>query len=259
MWRRLKSAAAAALISVSLCLVATTSQSQETDSLPAHAPLEPGDTRDKTGLWKDTKYFLGYQVATIGVLYAMPESVSGWSDDQKDDYSLSIWWDNVTSPQMDSDDFYLNYVLHPYWGAAYFVRARERGYDNWESFRYATLLSCMYEFGVEALFEEASIQDLVVTPVVGSLLGRHFWNVRTNIRSRDSERGYRSTGDKWLWALTDPLGSINRQVDKMLGYETQLQIRPFRLPEQRNAWQPGFTATADREPVYGFEIQIRWK
>jgi hypothetical protein len=116
---------------------------------------------DSEGLWRDTRYFLGYQVAAIGILYAMPESVTGWTDEQKHNYSLSVWWDNVTSPSCDSDDFFINYVTHPYWGAAYYMRAHERGYDRKAAFWYSVLLSTTYEFGVEALFEEPSIQDLV--------------------------------------------------------------------------------------------------
>jgi len=47
------------------------------------------DSRDREGLNRDTWYFLGYQWVTIGVLYVAPESVSTWSDEQKDEYSLS--------------------------------------------------------------------------------------------------------------------------------------------------------------------------
>ncbi len=156
------------------------------------------DSRDRAGLWRDTWYFLGYQAAAIVILYAMPENVSGWSSEQKEGYSMSIWWENVTHPQMDSDDFYINYILHPYWGAGYFVRARERGYNDVRSFWYSALLSSVYEFGVEALFEEPSIQDLIVTPVAGSLVGMYFMNVRGNILEREIALGHRTTKDKWL-------------------------------------------------------------
>ena len=47
---------------------------------------------DDSGLWRDTKYFLGYQFGAMAILYAMPESVSGWSSEQKKDYSFSDWW-----------------------------------------------------------------------------------------------------------------------------------------------------------------------
>ena len=92
------------------------------------------NTPDRDGLNRDTWYFLGYQFVAIGILYAMPESVTGWTDEQKSNYRISDWWNNVTNPACDSDDFFINYVTHPYWGAAYHVRARERGYDARSAF-----------------------------------------------------------------------------------------------------------------------------
>jgi len=216
------------------------------------------DSRDRAGLKRDTWYFLSYQWAVIGVLYAMPESVSGWSEEQKDGYSLSIWWDNVTHPQMDSDDFYINYILNPYWGAAYFVRARERGYSNSGSFWYTVLLSSLYEMGAEALFENVSTQDMIVTPIAGSLVGMYFMNVRDNIRERDATLGYRKTKDKWLLVLTDPLGSLNRQFDKLFGWETELQIVPYSYVMRRDPGELMESVPWTEERVYGIQFRLRW-
>jgi hypothetical protein len=216
------------------------------------------DFRDGAGLRSDTYHFLSYQVVAIGVLYLLPESVSGWSDEQKDDYSLSIWWYNVRHPTWDTDDAFINYVTHPYWGAAYFVRARERGYTSKEAFWYSAALSAAYEFGAEALFEQPSIQDLIVTPVFGSLLGGHFMGVRNNIRERSAARGYRTTGDKWVWVLTDPLGAINRTVDRWFGLESKLQIRPY-LYFNRRVRDPAFDAVKwKKDRVVGLEFQLQW-
>jgi hypothetical protein len=213
---------------------------------------------DRDGLHRDTWYFLGYQWVTIGLLYAAPESVSGWTDEQKEGYSMSIWWDNVTHPQIDSDDFYINYVLHPYWGAAYYVRAQERGYSRRQSFWYSVLLSSIYEFGAEALFEEPSIQDIIVTPVLGSVLGNYFMQVRENIGERENQLGYRKTTDKWLYVITDPLGSLNRRVDDWLGLDGRLQIRPY-IGRMRydTGMLPGPVDRFD-DRVYGLEFRLEW-
>lgn len=216
------------------------------------------DDADSTGLKRDTWYFLGYQAATIGILYAMPESVSGWSDQQKSGYSLSIWWDNVSHPQMDTDDFYINYILHPYWGAAYFVRAKERGYGNVGSFWYSAMLSSAYEFGAEALFEEPSIQDLIVTPVLGSVVGMYFMHVRDNIQRRDIDNGYRSTKDKWLWVLTDPLGSLNRRFDRWFGWDTNLRVRAYNPVNSYDIWTSLAPDSRKADRVYALEFTLRW-
>jgi hypothetical protein len=216
------------------------------------------DFRDRKGLRRDTYYFLGYQVATIGILYVLPESISSWSDEQKDEYSLSTWWENVTHPTWDEDDFFINYVMHPYWGAAYFVRARERGYTSGAAFWYSAMLSTVYEFGVEALFEEPSIQDLIVTPVFGSLLGGYFMRVRQDIETRSIARGYRSTKDKWLWVLTDPLGAINRQVDRWMGVDTELQIRPYVHLNRRTRNSSSGPAEWQKDRAIGLAFSLEW-
>jgi Domain of unknown function (DUF3943) len=186
-----------------------------------------GDDRDRAGLRRDTWYFAGYQFAAVAILYLMPESVTGWSTQEKHDYSMSKWWHNVTHPHIDGDKFYINYIVHPYWGGAYFVRARERGYDNMESFWYSAMLSAMFEFGAEALAEPVSIQDLIATPVLGSFAGMWFMDLRAGVEARTDVRGHRTAGDTVILALTDPLGSINNQVDKLFGRDVDVRVRPY--------------------------------
>ena len=216
------------------------------------------DTPDRDGLKRDTWYFLGYQVAAIGILYAMPESVTGWTDEQKSNYSISDWWNNVTNPGCDSDDFFINYVTHPYWGAAYYVRASERGYDSRGAFWYSVLLSSLYEFGAEALFEEPSVQDLIITPTVGSLVGYYFMGVRNDIRAQSALSGHRTTGQKWVMVLTDPLGALNRQVDKLFGHETSLQIYPYFYAKQPVVRPDGATVQWKQDRVIGLRFRLRW-
>jgi hypothetical protein len=222
------------------------------DTTAPDLSVEPEVLRDGAGLWRDTKYFLGYQFAAIGILYVMPESVSGWSGEQKEDYSLSVWWENTTHPENDSDTFYINYILHPYWGAS-------RGYSNWQSFGYSTLLSTLFEFGVEAGAEEPSKQDLWVTPVIGSMVGLYFMHLRDNVRARDAERGFRSTGDQWIWVLTDPLGSLNQQFDKWFGWDTEVELRPYRMEmDVETLGEPESKAPGDSDYAYGLQLQVRW-
>jgi hypothetical protein len=231
----------------------------EFDDLGAEIEFSPEfDRTDRDGLRRDTRYFLGYQWVTIGLLYIAPESVSGWTPEQKKNYSLSIWWDNVKNPQWDSDDAYLNYILHPYWGASYYVRARERGYNDREATLYSIMLSCMYEFGAEALFEEVSVQDLFVTPIGGTLVGRYFMKVRDRIRDREAEFGYRTTRDKWIWTLTDPLGALNRQVDKFTGRNVSVQVLPYRYVPRRDDYPALAPVNLESETVYGIQIHVEW-
>ena len=198
----------------------------QTEIQPAESVLlnKPFARKDKKGLKRDTQFFLAYQLAVIAALYVMPEDISGWSDEQKNQRRVKVWWDNVTNPQWDEDDLFINYALHPYWGATYFVRATERGFNNRESFYYSALLSTLYEFGAEAIFENPSIQDFFVTPIAGYYLGQYFLQVREDIRRRVAETGALTGRDKLVLALTDPLGSMNRYVDRKLGKDAQLDV-----------------------------------
>lgn len=217
---------------------------------------------DWKGIRRDTAYFLGYQFAAVAVLYYGPESLSGWDREAKQNYSFSRWADNVGTPVWDRDDWWVNYILHPYWGATYYLRARERGLDRRQSFWYSALLSALYEYGAEALFEPVSIQDLVVTPVVGSLVGEYlFTPLRERIRSKPGKLDW---ADKTLLFITDPLGVLNSGMDRLLGVGTTLRLQPVGLAMPARASgisnaaanQPGHYRSVS--PAWGLQFRVDW-
>ncbi len=74
-------------------------------------------------------------------------------------------------PRVDEDGVVLNYVMHPYFGAIYYMTARSSGFKAVESFMYSALMSTFFwEYGVEAFAEKPSTQDLILTPVLGSVM-----------------------------------------------------------------------------------------
>lgn len=226
----------------------------------AGAEPGPGAPRESNpaGLRRDTAYLLSYQVVTIGILYALPESVSNWSDEQKESYSVSDWWQNVTNPQWDTDKYYLNYILHPYWGAGYYVRSRENGYDERASFWYSAAMSAAFEFGAEALFEQPSIQDLIITPVAGAILGDYFMRVRESIAARHAPGEPVPFGDRLVLVLTDPIGAINRQVQSWLGLTGHASLQPYYGPQYVGAPRPYAAPDVQADWVYGLRVNYRW-
>ncbi|HZA94922.1 MAG TPA: DUF3943 domain-containing protein [Burkholderiaceae bacterium] len=186
------------------------------------APQQLDVTIDWKGLRRDTLYFVGYQFVVVGVLYAMPESVTNFD---KNTAGVSKWWDNVSNPARDEDDAYLNWITHPYWGATYYIRGRERGLSRWQSFGYSALLSTLFEYGAEAFFEKPSYQDLWITPVIGSLLGEFVFSpLRESIKAKP---GGPDGMDKFLLVLTDPLGAANELTNRLFGVETQVSFVPM--------------------------------
>ena len=176
--------------------------------------------RDWVGLARDTAFLLGYQIVGVGIIYTLPESVSNWSEDDED-VSFDKWWRHVRNPQWDEDGWVLNYVGHTYFGAAYFTRARERGFGRIESFFYSGVASALYEFGVEALAERPSYQDLIITPVGGALLGAFvFEPVRSWVKSKPELRWY----DHVILIATDPIGALNSVAESLLGIKSTIRV-----------------------------------
>ena len=176
--------------------------------------------RDWRGLGRDAAFFLGYQGVAAGILYLLPESETQWTEEQKRT-SMARWWENVQHPTWDKDNWYVNYLGHPYFGALAYTRSRERRLGAFGAFWYAALLSGLYEFGIEALFEQPSYQDLIVTPVAGALLGALLFEpIRERIRGKPERRWY----DHLTMALTDPLGTANNLFGGLLGIQIETRV-----------------------------------
>lgn len=191
---------------------------------PGESPsLEADDGKRKPdwdGVWFDTGVLAGAQVVAAGVLFLTPESVSNWSNDDKKT-TFRKYNNNFANPHIDHDKLYINYVLHPYWGATYYTRGRERGLDQTSSFIYSALMSAMYEFGVECFFEKPSIQDLIVTPVAGSLIGAFIFEPwREYIKRKEELRWY----DHAVLIFTDPIGVLGLGVEKMFGLKPTITV-----------------------------------
>lgn len=172
------------------------------------------------GIWRDTGTLFGSQIVAAGVIYIMPESISGWSGEQKKN-SFKKYAQNFASPVIDKDKVYVNYLLHPYWGATYYTRARDRGLDKGASFAYSAMISTMFEFGVECFYEKPSFQDLIVTPVAGSLIGALIFEPwRDSIKRKGALRWH----DHAVLVATDPVGVLSLGFEKIFGIKPTIMI-----------------------------------
>ena len=233
---------------------AATHTASEPDRLPpvpdvADVPVVrlEGDGR---GLRRDTYYFLGLQFLVVGALYMMPESVTNWDEESKSEAQFDEWLKHVKKAKWDKDDIFINYVTHPYWGAAYCVRGRERGYGRRGAFWYSVLLSTLYEYGLEAVFEHPSQQDLIFTPLLGSWLGGYFMNWRASTRERIAITGETRFRDRAVLGMTDPLGSVSGWIDRRLGLDS-FTVAPFVQHHQ-------FAGQERVEKVYGLHLRVEF-
>lgn len=185
---------------------------------------------DSRLLTRNTVALVGTGVATMGFLYLMPSSFTNWEDDGKS--PAKKWWDNVSrEPVWDSDDIFLNYVTHPYAGAIYYMGARSAGANATYSLLYSFALSTFFwEYGIEAFAERPSIQDLIVTPLAGAVLGEWFYISKRKI----IENGYELWGSRGLGEtavfLMDPMTEVSHLIwgdDKPVNESFQLSSQPF--------------------------------
>lgn len=194
-------------------------------------------------------------VTALIVLECLPEDATNWNRAAIKDVPLfQRYYNNVIhGPQWDGDKFIFNYVLHPYAGAAYFMSARSQGFSFWYSALYSFCISTFFwEYGVEAFMEVPSIQDLIITPVAGSLLGELFYIAKRRIVRDD----YRLLGWK-------PLGYVAAflldPVNELLGYfrgnhahhSTAAAAEVTLAPAIHSARRPGGTM-----PAPGFNLTV---
>jgi hypothetical protein len=113
------------------------------------------------------------------------------------------------------------------------------------------LASTAYEFGVEAFFEKPSIQDLIVTPVAGALLGVFvFEPIRNRIKAKPVLAWYDHLG----LFLTDPIGALNGVFEGLLGIKSDIHVK-LKLP--RVTRSPEGTESLGNRAL-GLEFSVRW-
>ena len=171
-----------------------------------------GTSYDWRRLWINTGVLAGAFVGTLVVLEALPEDATSWNraEIQKDP-PAKRWYENAIKkgPCWDGDNPVFNYVLHPYAGAVYFMGARSNGFNFYQSLLYSACVSTIgWEYGIEACMERPSIQDLIITPVVGSVIGELFYKAKRSIVNN----GYELLGSRVLGnvvaVLIDPLNEV---------------------------------------------------
>ena len=196
-----------------------------------------GRSKDWHHLWINTATLNGAFVSTLLVLQCLPEDATAWNRTELQNVPLARrWYRHVIKkgPEWDHDKFYFNYILHPYAGAVYFMAARSCGFNAWESLLYCSLISNIgWEFGIEAFMERPSYQDMLITPLVGSLIGEWFYKTKRAIVNN----GYRLHGSS---ALGNIVAFLIDPVNEVMGLFTG---NPGREIVKRKASDPSIAST----------------
>lgn len=207
--------------------------------------------RDPKRLLYNTGLFAATAVGAFGLLWIAPESISKWDKDEiRENGIMTKWKQNVKAgPVFDEDDFVMNYIIHPWAGGVYYMTARGSGYKPWECFTYSFLMSTFFwEYGIEAFAEIPSWQDLVVTPIAGSIAGELFFVAKKKIIQKDRRiLKSKALGNTTLFIM-DP---FNELLD-IMGYKTKNKIDSFSsfLPMQANPFS--------RQQTWGVQVVFKF-
>lgn len=88
----------------------------------------------------------------------------------------------------DGDEYYWNFIAHPYVGSEYYLYFRSRGYAPKWAFVNSAITSTIFELFVETFSEPFSVNDFVITPVVGSSIG--WLRERAGLKLVNSDRKF---------------------------------------------------------------------
>jgi hypothetical protein len=140
-------------------------------------PLKNNNRSLGVKLLHGTTLSTAYNLTIGATLLVLPEHISMWDKSErfkweaiKQQYKSSF----TTPPVVDQDMWYINYVGHPYQGAYYYNNVRSQGATVLESSLFTTAQALLWEYVWEGGVEPPSIQDLIVTPIAGIILGELF-------------------------------------------------------------------------------------
>ncbi len=214
-------------------------------------------TSDQKNIFTATRNLGVAGVGVFGLIYMLPESVSKWNRDELKSGLGKKWAKNVKNgPVIDKDDLALNYIGHPISGAAYYQVARHLELTPMQSFGYSVFMSTFFwEYGVEAFAETPSIQDLLVTPIIGSLLGEAFYQLEKSIQKNGGKVWGSESLGKFVMVLLNPAGALSDQINRLFGSKVVKNSRSSIVmkPIENNGKAP---PSGNRRSMIAIEIEF---
>ncbi len=156
---------------------------------------------------RGTAYSFTYNAVIGSALIFSPEQVTKW--DKKDKFTTDAILNQykrafTTAPVIDEDLLIVDYLGHPYQGSIYYNSLRCQGANGLQSALFCTAHAVLWEYAWEGGIEQPSIQDLIVTPAAGILLGE-LSHVLTIKMSRNGFRWYEVVSV----CLLNPMYAVN--------------------------------------------------
>lgn len=179
-------------------------------STSSSANASPVEIDDRSGWarWNSTLFGVSVTVLTfdavmVAAFTLLPTDVTGWHEPQFNGLRKNF----TEGPRVDNDRFFFNYVAHPLAGSEYYLIARNRGCNWWQSAAYSAGMSSVFEFLIESTYEQASWQDLWITPVSGTVIGELRWQVKKALENPSTGKPV-GILNKILYVVIDPFDAV---------------------------------------------------
>ncbi len=206
-------------------------------------PYRDDNPSQGSHLLKQTGYSVIAGLGVMVYLWNQPTSFTNWDKRDKSNMQDRYLRNIQTRPRFDDDDPVTNYIGHPYAGASYYVMARQNAFNWYQSFGYSVLMSTFFwEYGLEAYAEVPSSQDLIITPVLGSVFGEGMHQLKQMIKRNDNQLlGSPTLGRVGMWLL-DPLGHVTQSFSDLADstYQTFFTLQTV---------SQGSKGTVSRQPI----------
>jgi hypothetical protein len=177
---------------------------------PPRSNAELVDDRSGWAKWNEslvgvTSSVVAFDLFCLGAFTLLPNSWTGWEDPEfkglKENFTIG--------PRVDNDRWAWNDIAHPVAGAEYYLLPRNRGYSWYASFAYSAGMSTFWEYFIESAYEQASWQDIFITPVAGAALGELRWQLKKALVNPSTGRPVGPL-KKTLYVLIDPIDALTK-------------------------------------------------
>jgi hypothetical protein len=180
----------------------------------------------KASFWQSTAEVSEGFGLFLAILFFSPVQATKWDHKfgrELMEHAGTRFKEAWTSPPVwDKDKLFTNYVSHPYAGSFYYNTIRIKGRPAAASFRFSVFSSTLWEYVPEAFFEQPSIQDLIITPIAGSIGGEAVHRLTLSL----STHGF-TFWEKVLVFILNPAYVLNH------GFKVPTNVQRIRLRQMR--------------------------
>lgn len=227
----------------------------------------PAPTRYET-LVEKSAYVGAVDVGIILLMKQLPASFTKWTAESRtEDMPLKQWQKNVTTPPVIDKDTPSVNISHAYSGSGYYTLCRNTpGFTGpemrhkFECLMYAVVMSTFWEYGPEAFLEIPSIQDLIVTPLGGAVLGEMFYLLQKKIAANGGELFGSKLLGRIVTVLLNPLEEavhVLREIAGPIVEQFDLRLQVGYGNSYPDALQPSIGQTR-AETALMVQIAGRW-